>query len=279
VAAPVLAAQAAGGCLAAAVGQAPILVGHRGYPLIAPENTLASFRAAIAEGAKWVETDVQVTRDGYLVLMHDQALSRTTNAPVLYPDRSPWLVSSFDLAEIRRLDAGFWMAEKYVGEPVPTLEELLALLQQENAGLFLEIKSQGESDPDRIALPLTAQGWVQSGIPTQPLCVMSFSEASAKRFKSLVPAVDVQVLFGGPPSAASLKNVDSFADGIVVSFDTLTDPVYSGPERILKNISAYTIDSKADLADALKHPLKAVITNNFPLLRVELANIYKDVTP
>lgn len=211
--------------------------------------------------------------------MHDEALSRTTNAPALYPDRSPWLVSTFTLAEIRRLDAGSWMSAKYAGEPVPTLEELLALLQQANAGLFLEIKSKGDSDPDRIALALAAQGWVQSGIPTQPLCVMTFVEAGAKRFKSLLPAVEVQVLFGAPPSAASLKNVDSFADGIVVPFGTLADPVYSGPEEVLKDISAYTINSKEDLVNALRRPLKAVITDNFPVLRVELEDMYKVVAP
>src|SRR5215510_2938445 len=113
-----------------------ILVAHRGASAYAPEHTVEAYRLAIEQGADFVEQDLQITKDGVLICMHDLTLERTTNVEELFPDRfrtdvtedqpqtaSPakhWYVSDFTLAEIKKLDAGSWFNEKLKGERAPT---------------------------------------------------------------------------------------------------------------------------------------------------------------
>src|SRR5690606_25959316 len=131
----------AGQAAAAEPGQdAPRVVAHRGASRHAPENTVAAAEAAAALGARWAETDVQRTADGELVLVHDETLERTTNAEEVFPDRAPWNVSDFTAAEIAQLDAGSWYGEEFAGEPVPTLTEFLAVLEENGQDLLLELK-------------------------------------------------------------------------------------------------------------------------------------------
>jgi glycerophosphoryl diester phosphodiesterase len=94
-----------------------IAVGHRGTVKHAPENTIAAHEAAIARGARLIEFDVRMTRDGHFVLMHDATVNRTTDGR--------GRVSELTLAEIRRLDAGGWFGPEFRGEKVPTLREAL----------------------------------------------------------------------------------------------------------------------------------------------------------
>lgn len=82
-----------------------MVVGHRGSPGQAPEETLASYRNAVREGADVLEGDVQLTSDRQIVLLHDDTLARTTNVEEVYPEREPWRVGQFTLAEIKSLDA------------------------------------------------------------------------------------------------------------------------------------------------------------------------------
>ena len=117
-----------------------VTIAHRGASSEAPENTLAAVRRAVQLGADMVEVDVQRTHDGVLVLMHDATLTRTTDAALVFPDRAPWSVADFSYADLRRLDAGGWMSSRYAGEPVPTLLDVLRLLQGTRTGLLLEVK-------------------------------------------------------------------------------------------------------------------------------------------
>jgi len=94
-----------------------VAVGHRGTVRHAPENTIAAHEAAIARGARFIEFDVRMTRDGHFVLMHDASVDRTTNGR--------GRVADLTLADIRRLDAGSWFGPRFAGERVPTLREAL----------------------------------------------------------------------------------------------------------------------------------------------------------
>jgi glycerophosphoryl diester phosphodiesterase len=94
---------------------------HRGGGLYAPENTLASIAAALARGATWVELDVRYTADGEPVVFHDETVDRTTNGT--------GLLEGFTLAELQALDAGSWFGAAFAATTVPTLEQVLALMQ------------------------------------------------------------------------------------------------------------------------------------------------------
>lgn len=111
------------------------VMGHRGAALLAPENTLASIRAAADAGATWVEIDVYLIAEGGLVIFHDDTLDRCTNGSGVTRDARP-----MDIAE---LDAGSWFSDKFVGEKVPTLLDALECIQSLNLGLNLEIKHDG----------------------------------------------------------------------------------------------------------------------------------------
>lgn len=98
-----------------------LVVAHRGALQYAPENTLAAFRKAIELGADLIEFDVRETKDGHLVVMHDDTVDRTTDGQ--------GRVSQLTLAEIRRLDAGSWFGPQFKGERVPTLDEALETIK------------------------------------------------------------------------------------------------------------------------------------------------------
>jgi glycerophosphoryl diester phosphodiesterase len=91
---------------------------HRGASALAPENTLAAFRAAEAGGADGLELDVQLSRDGVPVVLHDATVDRTSDGR--------GAVAELTLTELRRLDVGTWFAPAFAGERLPTLEEVLA---------------------------------------------------------------------------------------------------------------------------------------------------------
>jgi glycerophosphoryl diester phosphodiesterase len=101
-----------------------IVVANRGASEVAPENTLVAFRLAVQQGAPVVEFDVQQTKDGHWVCMHDETLDRTTDAEEVF-ERRGLRVADLTLSELRQLDAGSWRGEDFVGERLPTLDEAL----------------------------------------------------------------------------------------------------------------------------------------------------------
>jgi len=113
------------------VGGIPGVVAHRGGSSLAPENTLAAYRAAIGRGDRAVECDVHLSADGVPVVIHDPMLGRTTDGRGLVRRRS--------LRSLRGLDAGGWWSRAYRGEGVPTLTEVLDLAK-DRAVVFLDLK-------------------------------------------------------------------------------------------------------------------------------------------
>lgn len=106
---------------------------HRGASAVCPENTMAAFRKGLELGATGIETDVQMTKDGGLVLIHDETLNRTTSGSGYVKDKT--------LAEILEVDAGSWFSPEFKGEKLPLLEDLLDLLQGRDTVLNIEFKN------------------------------------------------------------------------------------------------------------------------------------------
>jgi glycerophosphoryl diester phosphodiesterase len=112
-----------------------LIIGHRGASGHAPENTLAAFRKAVALGATFIETDLQLSRDARFVAIHDDTLERTTNGQGRVHDQT--------LTSLRRLDAGSWFGSEYTGERIPTLEEILEFSKKNDVVFYLELKPSG----------------------------------------------------------------------------------------------------------------------------------------
>ncbi|MGW8398983.1 glycerophosphodiester phosphodiesterase [Streptomyces lydicus] len=199
----------------AGASAAPALViAHRGASRYAPENTLAAVDAAHRRGLIWVENDVQRTKDGRLVVVHDTTLERTTNAATVFPGRAPWRVGDFTAAEIARLDAGSWFGARFAGERVPTLDAYLRRLERNGQRLLLEIKAPARYPGIEagVVRELRARGWLDSAHVRSRLVIQSFSVACVKTVHALLPQVRTGIL--GAPAVPDLARYARFTDQI-----------------------------------------------------------------
>ena len=162
------------------------ILAHRGCSSLAPENTLASFRAAKQHGASGVELDASLLSDNTVVVFHDEKVDRCTDGTGLLHD--------FTLDEIRKLDAGSWFSPQYKGEKVPTLDETLTLLNEINLDLNLEIKS-------RIGEEKLITGEIQkilkshSAFTQNNLLLSSFNYTALQYARELFPHANIAILY------------------------------------------------------------------------------------
>lgn len=187
---------------------------HRGASAYAPENTLDAIDLAMQMGFDWVENDVQRTKDGVLVVIHDDTLARTTDVEQRFPNRAPWKVQDFTAAEIAQLDAGSWFGDEYAGAWVPTLREYLDRVQRNRQRLLLEIKKP-ELYPgieEQTLKVLDEAGWLDARHVAQRLVVQSFSADSVRVVHRLRP--DLVTAFLGTPTVADLPRYAEFTDRI-----------------------------------------------------------------
>jgi glycerophosphoryl diester phosphodiesterase len=158
----------------------PLLGGHRGDPAHHPENTMRSFRAAIAAGCDLIECDVHLSSDGRLVVIHDHTLERTTNGKGLVRDHTA--------PELRRLDAG-------EGEHIPLLQEVVELAIGK-VGLVIEIKQIPIQYPgleDKLVAMLRQLGAVSE------CAVVSFHHPSIRQLRQMEPKLQLGILEGARP--------------------------------------------------------------------------------
>lgn len=110
----------------------PLITAHRGFAEVAPENTISAFEAALKAGTDACEFDVHMTKDGVLIVIHDESVDRTTNGT--------GLISELTYDYLSTLDAGSWKDPKFTGEKIPTLHQTLTYFQENNMVAVLEIK-------------------------------------------------------------------------------------------------------------------------------------------
>ncbi|MFJ3470044.1 glycerophosphodiester phosphodiesterase [Pseudomonas sp. NPDC090201] len=167
------AADAPGKALAAKIGVPwPAVIAHRGASFDAPEETVPSYTLARELGADYLEMDIQRTKDGVLIALHDDTLERTTNIAQVYPDRVKDPLSSFTLEEIKRLDAGSWFNKahpdraraSYAGLKILTLDEVIDIAEggKNKPGLYIETKvpAQFPGIEEDLKNKLAQRGWL-----------------------------------------------------------------------------------------------------------------------
>jgi glycerophosphoryl diester phosphodiesterase len=179
------------------IGAKPVKIAcHRGAGRYAPENTLPAFDKALRLGADFVEFDLQTTRDGGFVLLHDRTLNRTTSG------RGP--AREWDLAKIAALDAGSWFGRPFIGTPVPTLDVFL-----EAAGGRVELYVDAKDiAPEALAAALKRHGLIAKSVVYQ-------SAAYLEKLRAIDPSIRRM-----PPLRAA-ANLDSVAARVQpYAFDT-----------------------------------------------------------
>jgi glycerophosphoryl diester phosphodiesterase len=252
---------------------APVVVAHRGASAYAPENTLAAVDEAAARDARWVENDVQRTKDGELVVIHDDGLGRTTDVEDVFPDRAPWKVKDFTAAEIARLDAGSWFSPAYAGTRVPTLEQYLRTVESHHQGLLLEIKNP-ELYPgieQQILKELGNDSWLDQRHLAGRLIVQSFSADSLRTVHALEPEVRTGLL--GMPKAADLPGYARFVDLVNPSHTSLSAAYVSavhaqtGPHGLPLRLFAWTVDDADTARTVLGYGADGLISNKPDVVR------------
>ncbi|MFJ8076041.1 glycerophosphodiester phosphodiesterase [Streptomyces sp. NPDC096176] len=269
----VLPGSATGTELAAARDDAPLVIAHRGASAYAPENTLAAVDLADEMGFAWVENDVQRTKDGELVVMHDDSLARTTDVEQVFPDRAPWKVKDFTAAEIAALDAGSWRGAEWTGARVPTLKQYLNRVDDNNQKLLLEIKKPElypgiERDTLRV---LREEGWLDRSHVRSRLVIQSFGKDSVEAVHQQRP--DVTTGFLGTPAIADLPSYAAFTDQINPTHTSLTAE-YVAAVHALKGahgkplrVSTWTVNDAAAATRVAGFGVDGIITNYPDIVR------------
>jgi glycerophosphoryl diester phosphodiesterase len=157
---------------------------HRGASGVCPENTMAAFAKAIELGATGIETDVQMTKDGQLVLIHDETLTRTTGTAGWVKDTS--------LNELKERDAGSWFHTDFKGEKIPTLEELLELAKPTGLILNLELKNSIVQYPGLEEKTIAA---VRAYGMSERVIISSFNHYSLVDCHRIAPEIPTGVLY------------------------------------------------------------------------------------
>jgi glycerophosphoryl diester phosphodiesterase len=176
-------------------------IAHRGASGYAPENTQAAFKKGLELGADYLEFDVHLSKDGELVIIHDEKVERTTNGK--------GFVRDFTLAELNELDAGGKFHEIFAGEKILTLNELLEEFYGA-IGLLIELKKPDlYPGIEEKLVDLLKEYEDLSGI-----IVQSFDVESIRKIHNLIPEVEVEVLISPSaklPSANKINDLTSFA--------------------------------------------------------------------
>ena len=158
----------------------PLWIAHRGAGKLAPENTLAAFRAGAAHGYRSFECDVKLSADGVPFLLHDATLERTSNGHGPAGDL-PW-------SELSQLDAGSWHSRGFAGEPMPTLTAIARFIQHNGFTLDLEIKPSPGTERATGAAVGHACAALWQGQPVPPL-FSSFRPDALQGARETAPAI------------------------------------------------------------------------------------------
>lgn len=229
-----------------------ICMAHRGWSGIAPENTMTAIRLALAEPAiKAMEIDVQLTRDGVPVVIHDFTLERTTNGT--------GLVKEHALEELRELDAGSWFGEKFVGERIPTLEEVLIAVKG-RCKLNIELKATSDMYPGIAEKVLEL---LEKYEMKREVYVTSFDHDLIRHVRTLDQEIETGLIVYGRPVLMLEQMEEAGASILSMDFLYLTrELTVAAIEKGFKVI-AWTVDDPKHIRHVLSwHPEIQICTNH-----------------
>lgn len=165
------------------------IIAHRGMSTLAPENTLSAFELMPQYKINWLETDLAITKDEQLVIMHDNNLSRTTNGK--------GSLTNVTLKELRNFSAGSWFSNKFQKEKVPTFDELVSFLNQTKINLNLEIKYVVGKNAHQLTDSMIKQLALKIDAidPSIRVIISSFYPEILLKLKKLRPNLEYACLF------------------------------------------------------------------------------------
>ena len=220
-----------------------LVIAHRGASAYEPENTLRAVKKALYLGADMVEVDVRATRDGHIVVIHDEKVDRTTN--------SRGYVKNMTLEELKRLDEG-------MGERVPTLEEVAQLVKGK-AKLVIEIKVPGIEDK-------VLQIIDQNGLGEEVL-ITSFYHPILKHIKGLDPKVRTGAIISSRPVRPVQLALDAEANALFPKYIYVDSEMVEEARRQGIAVYPWTIDNIEEAKHLIKLRVDGIVTNKPDILR------------
>lgn len=233
-----------------------LAIAHRGASGYAPENTLASFRKAIAMGAGFIETDLQLSRDARFVALHDPTVARTTNGQ--------GSVNEMTLAELRKLDAGSWFGSEFAGERIPTLEEILEFAKKYDVVFYLEVKPSGAWGGEHALISA-----LRESHEIARTVIISFDPVILSAARKIEPTLMTGLLFDGQIAKPLDKAVAIGARQLAVRGDLVTPRLLQEARQRDLQLVCWTVNQPAHmrlLADAGVHG----IMSDYPDLLLDL---------
>lgn len=229
-------------------------VAHRGASGYAPENTIAAFDKAVEMKADYIEIDVQRSKDGELVLIHDTTVDRTTDGTGKVGDLT------FD--ELRNLDAGSWKGEQFTGEKIPTFDEILDRYHGK-IGILIELKAP-ELYPgieESVAKALKAKNLDKPS--NEKIIIQSFNFESVKKMNDLLPKVPMGVLTSSitHTTPMALQEFSTYADYFNPSYTIVSKELVNEVHDLGMKISSWTVRSQETADFLLEMGVDAIITD------------------
>ena len=228
----------------------PIIYAHRGASAYAPENTKAAFRKALEMKAGGIELDVHLSRDGYLVVSHDERVNRTSNG-------KGW-IKDLTLEELKRLDFGSWFNREFAGEHILTLDEVLDLLKGWDGILNIELKSGiviYEGMEKKVVDMLHRYRRIDRCI------ISSFNHYSLQTIKKLEPGLKIGLLYSAglvePWTYAKMVG----AEAIHPQFYSLVPPIIQACREHGILMNPWTVDQPEYIRSLTLSGIDGIITN------------------
>ena len=257
---------------------APVLnVGHRGASGYAPEHTIPAYDLALKMGADYIEQDLQLTKDGVLVVLHDQTLDRTARPTAeSAPGDCTGLVREKTLDQIKTCDVGSWFNEtypqyakpEYVGLKIPTLEEVFREYRK-STNYYIETKSP-ESAPgmeEELLRLMDEYGLTEPAAEKWQVLIQSFSPASLQKVHTLDPSLPLIQLFSGAETSqtiqARLDATATYAVGIGPSKSDVDRPLVDAAHARCLDVHPYTVNESAEMRSLIAVGVDGMFTN-FP---------------
>ncbi|PYQ53891.1 MAG: hypothetical protein DMF78_07925 [Acidobacteria bacterium] len=233
----------------------PLIIAHRGDSSHRPENTLAAFAAGLETGAAIVEFDVHLTRDGEVVVIHDETIDRTTDG------RGE--VKQMTLAEIRRFSAGYpsRFGSAYAGERVPTLAETLGLLR-ERAHAMIEIKPEAVTDDAEGGIEAHVIEEVRRAGMEKDVALISFDRRALRRCQAFAPGMLRGHLFHKGAVGEMLEGAREVASDLVMpEKKLLSDELRDRAREAGIKVATWVVDDIEELRRLMRFELYGVGSN------------------
>jgi len=235
---------------------APIVIAHRGSSSHAPENTLAAFKLAIQQGADAIELDTMLAGDGNVVVIHDHTVDRTT--------QFKGQVKDYSSLELRKMDAGGHFDIEFVGEPIPTLDEVFQTIGQLTI-LNIELKNYFSVNDD---LPEKVAQLIKHHKLQHRIIFSSFNPIALARINRLIPEAPIGLLilpgFIGSLTRNLVSQFFSY-NSLHPALVDVTPILVKDTHRLGRKIFPFVVNRKEDMEKLLKMNVDGIITDD-PLL-------------